>query len=175
MNASDIIKAKQNQTLYKSYYQPTVFQSTIYSTLTIGSSILNKTGPSISSINYYSCNNIVNTYVCNPTFISYQFANDVKQGEYSCGGKVPSQLQWKNVNSTLVYAYSTVISSFSTPSNPIISTFRLSSTIVMTGPQPIICPLIDFYQGTNFDNRCNICNNFTGISNACCNNCASGQ
>ena len=59
MNASDIIKAKQNQTLYKSYYQPTVFQSTIYSTLTIGSSILNKTGPSISSINYYSCNNIV--------------------------------------------------------------------------------------------------------------------
>jgi len=175
MNASDIIKAKQNQTLYKAYNHPTVFQSTIFSTLTVASSILNKTGPSISSINYFSCNNIVNTYVCNPTFISYQFANDVKQGEYSCGGKVPSQLQWKNTNSTIIYAYRADISTFTTPTNPIVSSFRLSSTIVMSGPQPIICPLIDFYQGTNFAHRCNICNNVTDLPNACCHNCASGQ
>ena len=71
MNASDIVKAKQNQTLYKAYYQPTVYQSTIYSTINQVSSVSR-------ADSYTSCINTAYTYVCNPTFISYELANDVK-------------------------------------------------------------------------------------------------
>ncbi len=175
MNASDIIKAKQNQTLYKAYYNPTVFQSSIFSTINTVSSIINYVSDSIifTSSSYTSCINTVYTYQCNPTFVSYEMANNINNGKYICGGKVPSELQWKNTNSTVIYAYSTILSSFSTPSTIIPSTIRVSSTIISTGPSPIICPLIDFYQGTNFSNSCDVCNNFFADSGSCCHNCSA--
>jgi len=154
MNASDIVKAKQNQTLYKAYYQPTVFQSTIYSTINVVSSV--SRGDS-----YTSCINTAYTYVCNPTFISYELANDVNQGSYVCGGKAPSQLTWKNNVSTIQY----------TTSSNIIT----GSTFVLGGEGPVICPDPIFRQGTNFANSCDLCNNWGAGAGACCHNCASGQ
>jgi hypothetical protein len=172
MNASDIVKAKQNQTLYKAYNNPTVFQSSTYSTLTSVSSFVNviSSGIPLMSTSYTSCINTVYTYVCNPTFISYELAKSVKDGVYECGGKIPSELQWKNTNSTIIYSYSTLSTS---PTSTLISTFRITSTTVLTGPSPVICPLIEMNQGTNFDSRCNVCNNILGDPNACCHNCAS--
>jgi hypothetical protein len=162
MNASDIVKAKQNQTLYKAYYQPTVFQSTIYSTINLVSS-------NGSGSEYTSCINTAYTYLCNPTFISYELANDVNKGSFICGGKTPSKLTWKNNISTLLYTTSTVISS------TVPSTFITGSTFVMGGANPIICPDPIFVQGTNFQNTCDVCNNWGAGANACCHNCASGQ
>lgn len=175
MNASDIVKAKQSQTLFKAYNNPTVFQSSTYSTLNTVSSILNyvSSGIVFGSTSYTSCINTVYNYVCNPTFVSYEMANAIKNGAYVCDGKVPSQLQWKNTNSTLQYTYSTIYSTFSTTSTILPSTIRVTSTLVSTGPEPVICPLINFYQGTNFASRCDVCNNFYGGSNACCHNCSS--
>lgn len=112
MNASDIIKAKQNRTLYKAYYRPTIFNSTSFSTVYVGSTISQVSDSQfvISTANYTSCNTNVNTYVCNPTFISYQFANDIKNGSYECGLKKYSELQWKNTHKRVVYFNSTIYS-----------------------------------------------------------------
>jgi hypothetical protein len=32
-----------------------------------------------------------------------------------------------------------------------------------------------YIQGTNFQNKCDTCNNFGAGINACCHSCASGQ
>jgi hypothetical protein len=224
MNASDIVKAKQNRTLYKAYYRPTVFQSSIFSTLYIVSSS-SCPGGFVSSIStsYTSCLTQVNKYVCNPTFISYQFAKDVNDGSYECGLKSISKLQWKP-QEEIRYLYSTqyTISTISTAVNrfcstPIISTFNLvtssvlsttgfstlfgsqykanytllavqecdwtyvssvvvssfyiTSSIVKVAPQPLICPLVNLYQGTSYLNRCNTCNSFLANDGYCCNQC----
>jgi hypothetical protein len=165
MNASDIVKAKQDRTLYQAYYRPTIFPGKTTSTIQICP---------ISSVDggtttYESTTSIQYNYVCYPPSISYELSNAVNSGKYICGcnndegisiwntGQVIptdtgnckiSFLQWKNTNVTPVYSYK--VNNYSS-----ISTF---STTTLTGPGPVICPLVDFYQGTNFDNRCNTCN-----------------
>jgi hypothetical protein len=178
MNASDIVKAKQSQILFKAYNRPTIFQSSIYSTLNTislyGSTIDGSGNLSGLVSTVGSCINTVYTYVCNPTFVSYEAAQSIKDGAYVCGGKTRSELQWKNTNSTLIYSYKPeYISTGGPPSISTINSFIVTSTTILTGPSPIICPLINFYQGTNFDSQCNVCNNILAGPGACCHNCAS--
>lgn len=177
MNASDIIKARQNKVLFQSLYRPSVLTSTVYSTLCPVSSI--STGSGITTL-YTSCINTIYPYTCNSPSISYELLNDVNQGKYLCGypycssisewntgltfptgvcNAQISEMEWKNTNSTIIYNYSTAT----------YSSINITSTVIMTGPGPVICPLVDFYQGTNFDSRCDTCNS------ACCGGCASGQ
>lgn len=156
MNASDIIKSKQCGALYKAYYQPRVFTSTVTSTFYPVSSV-----SGVSS--FTSCINTVYTYTCEQPVISYQLANDIQCGKYVCGGKVPSVLTWK-ANSTMG-AIATFASTNST----------LSSSVNLYAVRPLICPDPVFVQGTNFQNTCDVCNNFGAGVNACCHNCASGQ
>jgi len=173
MNASDIVKAKQAQTLYKAYYKPTVFQSTVKNNITIVSSIIDYVEGSqeFTLDSYASCTTTMYNYSADPLFISYEMAMQVKDGKYSCEGKVPSKMAWKNVNSTIIYAYSTIYSTFTTPSVPVPSSMYVTSTTVMTGIAPVIVPLVSFYQGTNADHSCKMCNNPLGGPGACCENC----
>jgi hypothetical protein len=174
MNASDIIKAKQNRVLFQSLYRPNVLTSTTYTTYCPVSSF------STGTTTYTSCINTIYPYTCNSPSISYELLNDINQGKYLCGypycssisewntgrtfptgvcnSKI-SEMTWKNTNSTIIYNYSTAS----------YSSIITVSTSIMTGPGPLICPLVDFYQGTNFDSRCETCNN------SCCSGCVSGQ
>ena len=140
MNASDIVKNRQNKVLYKAYYQPTVFQSTVVSTL---SPISSYTGGTTS---YRSTVNTVYNYSCQPTFLSYELLNEVKNGKEECTGTCASQVTWTNLTSTTQYMYSTIYSTLSTP-----CTIIVTSTNVQGSKGPVICPLINFYQGTNAD------------------------
>jgi hypothetical protein len=167
MNASDIVKAKQNKTLYKAYYHPTVFQSSIFSTIYSISSVGEKI---VASTSFGSCITTVYNYVCNPTFLSYQMANSVNDGTYECGLKKISELQWKNTTSTTIYEYSTTIGNTSSATSSITGIYTTSSIINM-GPQPLICPLINMSQGTNYLNRCNKCNSFLMSQGYCCDQC----
>jgi len=171
MNASDIVKAKQNRTLFQAYYHPVMTPST--TSTTIYTSTLISTISSPSAQQSTLCSTVIYNNTCMPTFISYQLANDVNQGKYLCntytlakqvGGNAVnttstavnlctlSNLQWKSVNSTMIFEYSSLNSTLST-----VSSFSVTSTFIQTGPMPVICPLISFYQGTNFDNRCSVC------------------
>ena len=140
MNASDIVKNRQNKVLYNAYYQPTVFQSTVVSTL---SPISSCTGGYAS---YESTVNTVYNYSCQPTFLSYELLNEVKNGKEVCTGTCASQLTWTNLTSTTQYMYATNYSTLSTPLQ-----ISVTSTSVQGSKGPVICPLINFYQGTNAD------------------------
>jgi len=140
MNASDIVKNKQNKVLYQAYYHPTVFQSTVVSTLSLISS--STSGPN----SYRSTVITAYNYVCQPTSISYELLNEVKNGKEACTGTCASQLTWSNLTSTTQYMYSTNYSTLSTPLN-----INVTSTSVQGSKGPVICPLINFYQGTNAD------------------------
>jgi len=171
MNASDVVKAKQNQTLYQAYYAPTVFQSTVHTHIHKVSSIFAYLDGSqeVTIDSYASCTTTVLEYVCPPTFVSYEMAAAVNRGAYVCGGKTPSQMQWENINHQTVYAYSSVYSTFTTTSTISPSTFYITSTTVMGAPAPTIVPLIQLVQGTNFASACDLCTTNAG---ACCHNCA---
>jgi hypothetical protein len=158
MNASDIVKLKQNGTLYKAYYNPTVFQSSVISTLIPFSATEGQ------DTIYTSCIQTKYNYVCNPTYITYELVNDVNNGKYVCGGKTPSELKWENNIPTTLYNY--FYSSGST-------TVSTTSTTILTGPGPFVQPMTIFNQGTNFANKCDICNNFGAGINACCHNCSN--
>jgi hypothetical protein len=174
MNASDIIKARRNKVLFQAYYRPTIFPNNTISTINYCpySSIAAGT-PS-----YTSTINTIYTYKCEKPFLTYdntyQMINDVNNGKYECGSPycsslsiwqtgqtIPigtcnckiSNLQWKNTNPTVIYNMSTAT----------YSSVTLFSTTIMTGPSPVICPLIQFYQGTNYDNQC--------VTNNCCTDC----
>lgn len=140
MNASDIVKNRQNKVLYKAYYQPTVFQSTVVSTLSPISSYVGGYNSTRSSVI------TVYNYLCQPTFLSYELLNEVKNGKEECTGTCTSQLTWSNLTSTTKYMYATNYSTLSTPLN-----INVTSTIVQGSTGPVICPLINFYQGTNAD------------------------
>lgn len=176
MNASDIVKAKQNRTLYQAYYRPEILGNGQFTFSTINycpvSSIAGGTPSFTSSITTFY------TYKCNDPAISYELANDIHNGKYICGypscssisiwntgQTIPtgvcdckiSNMAWKNTNSTLLYTYSTT--SYSS-----IQTF---STSVLTGSGPVICPLVNFYQGTNFDSNCDTCSDILYNDTAC--------
>ena len=155
MNASDIVKAKQTKALYNAYYNPTVFQSTTFSTITTVSSILNYVSSSvpITSDSYTSTVETAYNYVCQPTFVSYEMANALRDGVYICGNRSISDLQFKNTTNTVQYAYKTNYSTFSfNPSVQLPSTFRVTSSFITASRGPVIQPLIDFEQGTSFSN-----------------------
>jgi len=167
MNASDIIKERQNKTLFQAYYRPNIFSdgNSIVSTINYCPVSSLKTGtPSyVSSVttNYL--------YTCQQPVISYELANSINQGKYNCpypycssisvwqtGQTFPtgvcnckiSNVQWVNNISTTFYTYSTTN----------LSSISILSTSIMAGNGPVICPLVEFYQGTNFDNKCSLCN-----------------
>ena len=140
MNASDIVKNRQNKVLYKAYYQPTVFQSTVVSTL---SPISSYTGGYTS---YSSTVITAYNYSCQPTFLSYELLNEIKNGKEACTGACATQLTWTNLTSTTQYMYATNYSTLSTPLS-----INVTSTSVQGSKGPVICPLINFYQGTNAD------------------------
>ena len=170
MNASDIVKAKQNRTLFQAYYHPVITPSTTTTTIVVStfiSSIASQTNQS------NVCSTVIYNNLCMPTFTSYQLANDVNQGKYLCntytlaqqvGGNAInttstaqtqckiSNLQWQTTLSTVTTAYNkigliTYSTSSATSLQSPVSTFIL----------PVICPLVDFYQGTNFASKCNVC------------------
>ena len=154
MNASDIIKAKQNKTLYKAYYTPLVYQSTIFSTVTAYSTINN-----LSIKSYVSCINTSYNYVCNPVFTNYEMRNNVKDGSDKCGATSLTNMQFVKSDAT-IYAYSTVLSTFGPNMYP--SSFLITSVIGSSAPSPCITPLVQFYQG------CAVCN-----GNQTCTSCLS--
>ena len=164
MNASDIIKAKQNKTLYQAYYRPGIFSSPIVSTINYCpiSSISTASG-FVSSV--VSCTTTNYLYKCNQPVISYELANAINTGKYECGPPYCSSITewntgqqfatgtcdckisfqtWKNSNPTTIYNYTSTS----------LSTFTVTSTSILTGPGPSICPNPVFYQGTNYDNSC---------------------
>ena len=166
MNASDIVKAKQCGALYKAYYNPTVFQSTVISTISLISS--SGAGGSVSTSS--SCINTVYTYTCSQPLISYELGANIECGKFVCGGKVPSVTTWKAnraMGAITTYGTSTLTSSFNTST--------LSSSNNLFAVRPLICPDPVFVQGTNFQSKCDVCNNFGAGVNACCHSCASGQ
>ena len=193
MNASDIIKAKQSRTLYQAYYRPTIFPGStsngtnVFITSTVNYcpvSTVSTGGVFVSSL--VSCVTLNYAYKCEKPNVSYNLLNDINQGKYICGYPYCSTivqwnngqaftagncnckisfLTWKNTTNSFVYQYSSTS----------YSTYTITSTLVPSGPGPVICPLVNFYQGTSFDNRCSNCNTVLYGNNACCGNCASGQ
>jgi hypothetical protein len=141
MNASDIVKNRQNKVLYQAYYRPTVFQSTVVSTVTLIS-----TATTVVDTSYRSTVITAYNYSCQPTFLSYELLNEVKNGKEACTGTCASQVTWTNLTSTTQYMYDTNYSTLSTPLN-----INVTSTSVQGSTGPVICPLINFYQGTNAD------------------------
>ena len=171
MNASDIVKAKQNRTLFQAYYHPMITPSTTTTTIVVSTFISSIDGSPPMQSNV--CSTVIYNNLCMPSFISYQLANDVNQGKYLCntytlaqqvGGNAInttstaqtqckiSNLQWQTTLSTVTTAYNTVdgitysTSSATSLQSPV-STFIL----------PVICPLVEFYQGTNFASKCSVC------------------
>lgn len=170
MNASDIVKAKQNRTLFQAYYHPTITPFTTTTTIVVSTFI-----SSIASLTMQSnvCSTVIYNNLCMPSFISYQLANDVNQGKYLCNTYTLAQqvgidtllttstaqtqckisnLQWQTTLSTVTTAYNidsgiTYSTSSATSLQSPVSTFIL----------PVICPLVDFYQGTNFASKCSVC------------------
>ena len=142
MNASDIVNARKNKVLYKAYYNPTVFASSIFSTVTVLSSIVDIFNN--VSTSYSSSISTCNTYVCNPLFVSYEMAQNVANG--SCSSK-KSELKWVNNTSTMVYAYDTQLGP-GPLTNQVVTAITTESTIVSMGPMPLTCSDL-FRQGNN--------------------------
>jgi hypothetical protein len=147
MNASDIVKKKQNQLLYNTYYKPTVYQSTVFSTVTILSSILTGTSPLppyvSTDISYSSTLTTYNNYKVGPIYKSYEMIaniNSINQEKYN------SELQWKNTTSSLQYAYSTINSSFGANAIIIPSTVRVTSSFMLSNTGPVIQSFVDYNQ-----------------------------
>ena len=174
MNASDIVKLKQNGTLYKAYYNPSIYSSFVYSTLY---PVISTIGGVPSTIIYSSCSTTINTYLSNP-FTSYQLAADVNNGKYVCGGKKISYMTWQSNPSMSIqptYAFSSFISSNSSISST--SSIYYVSSVILSNNSYSVKPLIctdSYTQGTNFANTCNVCNNMGSGANATCYNCVSG-
>lgn len=174
MNASDIVKKKQNTVLYKAYYQPTVFQSTTFSTLNTVSSIIQTVidGVPITDTSYTSCTQTVYQTLCEPTFISYASRYSIESGAMGCTGRDKKQLKWKANQPTTIYSYSTIYSSLNGPSTLGPSSIRIFSTVVNMAPTPLICPLSQVQQGTSFASQCPSCSHILGSPGACCEQCS---
>ena len=142
MNASDIVNARKNKVLYKAYYNPIVFTSSIFSTVTVLSSIVDMFNN--VSTSYSSSISTCNTYVCNPQFVSYEMAQNVANG--SCSTK-KSELKWVNTNSTIIYAYDTMPGP-GPLTNQVVNAITTESTIVSMGPMPFMC-LDTLHQGNH--------------------------
>jgi hypothetical protein len=187
MNASDLVRARQNKTLFQAYYQPTIFPGLAGSNSTLIVSTVNRcpissiSGSTTSYTAYCSTQNYLSK--CLPTSISYELLNDVNSGKYVCGYPACSSItKWNTPNTTYVTGVCGCNISYTTWSANqamgAMTTYAqngstLSSSNNSYTVKPIICINPQFYQGTNFDNRCNGCNNVLGVNN-CCNTCVSG-
>jgi hypothetical protein len=163
MNASDIVKAKQNQVLYQTLYRPSVYASTVFSTIRPISSIINyvSSGVPIGSTSYASCIYTVPTYTCAPRFMTYELARAAKDGAYECGDRAVGQSDWVKSTSSFTYAYNISYSTMSTGSS-----IRVTSTLTAVAPSPFICLGGDVRQGTAFSAQCASC------SGGCCPACS---
>ena len=154
MNASDIVKAKQNKALYAAYYKPRVYSSTIYSTFqTVSSFLIPVIGGYSSVISNTSCINTVYNYVNNPTFVSYETLNQIKNGGYDCGASSASQSS--GTPDTSIYGYSPVYSTVRGIISPM-TPFITSSVIT--------APISPYIASVQFSQGCNQC-----ITNTCTN------
>jgi hypothetical protein len=142
MNASDIVNHKQQIARSCAYDRPTVFSSTILSTITPVSSIAG------GSTSYASTLHTCYSYACQPTYSSYELRSDVQQGLVDRGITLSSLTEWKPDTPTTLYAYRTLYSTLST-----VSSISVTSTLVQTGPSPLVCDP-PFYQGTYRDHSC---------------------
>jgi hypothetical protein len=142
MNASDIVNNKQQIARSCAYDRPTVFSSTILSTIIPISSIAG------GSTSYASTLRTCYSYACQPTYSSYELRSDVQQGLVDRGITVSSMTEWKPDTPTTLYAYRTLYSTLST-----VSSISVTSTLVQTGPSPLVCDT-PFYQGTYRDHSC---------------------
>jgi hypothetical protein len=142
MNASDIVNHKQQIARSCAYDRPTVFSSTILSTITPVSSIAG------GSTSYASTLRTCYSYACQPTYSSYELRSDVQQGLVDRGITLSSLTEWKPDTPTTLYAYRTLYSTLST-----VSSISVTSTLVQMGPSPLVCDT-PFYQGTYRDHSC---------------------
>jgi len=150
MNASDIITAKQNKVLYSAYYKPTVYSSTLTTTVQAYSSIASgiSSGQLIGSTSYVSTTNTVYNNVCNPTFISYESLNQIKDGGYECGAAPVSNLQFVGIPNTSIYAFSTFYSTPNVSGSPQPYSIVVTSTVTTAPTGPTICPFVSFHEGS---------------------------
>jgi hypothetical protein len=170
MNASEVIKAKQNRILYNTYYTPTVLESSVTSTVRPISSVIRYTsaGINILSTSYTSCVTTCNTYVAKPTFVSYEMLHAMRDGEYGCDApRRAAETRWNNTTTVQKIIQSTLFSSFSTTGPLLPSSVRYSSSLMTVGPTPVICPLIDYHQGTSFSTK-ETCQPYPNQSGYCC-------
>jgi hypothetical protein len=142
MNASDIVNNKQQIARSCAYDRPTVFSSTITSTITPISSIAG------GSTSYASTLRTCYSYACQPTYSSYELRSDVQQGLVDRGITLSSLTEWKPDTATTLYAYRPLYSTLST-----VSSISVTSTLVQTGPSPMVCDT-PFHQGTYRDHSC---------------------
>jgi hypothetical protein len=142
MNASDIVNNKQQIARSCAYDRPTVFSSTILSTIIPISSIAG------GSTSYASTLRTCYSYACQPTYSSYELRSDVQQGLVDRGITVSSMTEWKPDTPTTLYAYRPLYSTLST-----VSSISVTSTLVQTGPTPRVCDT-PFHQGTYRDHAC---------------------
>jgi hypothetical protein len=155
MNASDIVKAKQNKVLYTAYYTPLISSSTIYTTRSVYST------NSVHS-SFISCLNITYNVPYTPAVTSYETLNQLKNGAYDCGVTSRSQLQFTGTANTTIYGFSTLYSSFNTAystQNIAPSSMLITSTLATVPVGPLITPFITFNQGCNQCNVGNTCQN----------------
>ena len=142
MNASEIVNNKQQIARSCAYDRPTVFSSTILSTITPISSIAG------GSASYASTLRTCYSYACQPTYSSYELRSDVQQGLVDRGIILSSLTEWTPDTPTTLYAYRTLYSTLST-----VSSISVTSTLVQTGPSPLVCDT-PFHQGTYRDHSC---------------------
>jgi hypothetical protein len=177
MNASDIIKARQNRNLFYAYYRPIVFSSGTVSTTNtylISSSAGGGTSSTVcSTINYL--------YTCLPQFISYELENDVNNGKYLCGYPACSTItEWNTGVTHITGTCNCKISQLNWSANTSMGAMTtyastgstLSTSLNAYAVKPLVCTNPDFYQGTNFSSKCQVCSNLG--NNATCYNCSSG-
>lgn len=153
MNASDIIKATQNRTLYQAYYRPTIFPGIEASSSTINFFPISTVSSSDGFISSFISSVTLNyLYTCQKPTISYELLNSINQGKYLC--KFPycstlvqwndgqtfvsgncncniSFLTWKNTTNAPIYQYNSTS----------YSSFAITSSLIASGPTPIICPI----------------------------------
>jgi hypothetical protein len=174
MNASDIIKAKQNKNLFYAYYKPTVFygasnaMNTLVNTNITTSFISSIEGGDTSST---ICSTLNYSYKCFQPNLSYQLANDINNGKYLCEYPYCSTITSWNSNETHITATCNCkISELSWKADKIngtINTFASNSntnSAVLSSSQnsysvkPFICSNPVFYQGPVLTKDYDTCN-----------------
>lgn len=187
MNASDIIKAKQNKNLFYAYYKPTIFYGASNNVNTLVNkniittfvSSIEGSDPSStiqSTLNY--------SYKCFPPVLSYQLANNINDGKYLCEYPYCSTItSWNNNNTHITGTCNCNISELSWKANKAMGTIttyasenNVTSAILSSSQnsytvKPLICTNPNFYQGPDLTRDCDTCNELN--EHFCCYNCSS--